>query len=146
MKIKTSLLVLALLTVGAGTATDAKKEFAKIAGKWDISEITYNGKDHSELKLSIHFKDDVGTIEGNARVKNEYARIKFKLDPTTTPKIMDLTIAGGSQQDATMEAIYELKGDEMRICAKVFGKDRPAAFAAAEGSSTVLLVLKRSAP
>jgi uncharacterized protein (TIGR03067 family) len=58
---------------------------------------------------------------------------------------MDITIAAGSQTDATMEGIYELKDDELRICAKVFGKDRPSEFAAPEGSSIVLLTLKRAA-
>src|ERR1043165_5617896 len=146
MKTKVGWLLVAALLLAAGSAQsakDAKNDTAKFAGKWTIEELTYDGNDHSKLKINIVFKGDEGIIEGDARVKNEYARIKFKLDPTTTPKIMEIKIAGGSQTDATMEAIYELKGDELRICARVFGKGRPTKFESPEGESIALVVLKR---
>jgi uncharacterized protein (TIGR03067 family) len=129
-----------------GAATDEKKELDKFKGAWEVSELTYNGKDHSSLKLSLVFKDKEMVVEGNDRVKKEYARVAFKIDPATTPKLFDITILGGSQKDAAMEGIYEFKGDELRLCVKVQGNDRPAEFAAPEGSSTVLLVLKRTNP
>ena len=41
---------------------------------------------------------------------------------------------------------HHLKENELRICLKVFGKDRPAVFTSADGSSQALLVLKRANP
>ena len=146
MKIKSSLVLLAILFIGAGDSPDTKKELAKLAGTWSVTELTYNGKDHSSLKFNFVFKGDEAVVEGNDKIKLEYARIKVKLDTTTMPKIMDFSVTGGSQKDAAMEGIYELKGDTLRICAKVFGKDRPNEFASGDGSSVVLIVLKRANP
>lgn len=131
------------LLLGSGDATDIKKELAKFDGTWNVTEITYNGKDHSKLKFNFVFKGDEAIVEGNDQVKVEYARLKFKLDPTTTPKIVDLTVGAGVQKDASMEGIYEFRGKELRICIKVFGKDRPTEFSSPDGASVALLVLKR---
>jgi uncharacterized protein (TIGR03067 family) len=147
MKTKLVCTFVVALSLGAGGAPEAqKKELGKLAGTWSLSELTYDGEDHSKLKFKVVFKGDEGAVQGDEAVRNQYSKIKFRLDPSAKPKTMDITIAAGSQTDATMEAIYELKDDELRICAKVVGKDRPKEFAAPEGSSTVLLVLKRTTP
>ena len=79
-----------------------------------MDEVTYNGEEH-KLKFKIVFKGNEGTVLENDKITNEYAKIKVKIDPSTKPKIMDITVSAGSQTDATMEAIYELKGDELRF-------------------------------
>lgn len=142
MKLNAGLVVIALLSLGAGGAGDAKKDLDKLNGTWSVSELTYDGKVQN-LKFNFVFKGGEGVVEGNDRVKNEYARVRFKLDPDAKPNAVDITIIGGSQTDATMKGIYEIKGNELRLCAKVFGTDRPTEFAAPEGSSIVLLTLTR---
>ena len=89
------------------------------------------------------FKGNAATVEGNDQVRKEYARFSFKLDPSAMPQLFDLTVAAGVQKDAVMEGIYELKGDQLRICLKVLGQERPAEFTSPEGASVALLVLKR---
>jgi uncharacterized protein (TIGR03067 family) len=143
MKTKISCLLIAALTLSAGSAQDAKTDLAKIAGAWTVDGVIYDGEEH-KLKFKIVFKGNEGTVLENDQITNEYAKIKVKLDSSAKPKSMDITVSAGSQTDATMEGIYELKGDELRICAKVFGKDRPKEFAAPDGSMTVLLTLKRA--
>ena len=145
MKTKIGLCLAAALLLGAGDATDAKKEIARFDGTWNVTEVTYNGKDHSKLKFNFVFKGEECIVEGDDKVKLEYARLKIKIDATTTPKLFDVTVGAGIQKDATMEGIYEFKDKELRICMKVFGKDRPGEFASPDGSSIVLLVLKRPA-
>src|SRR5262245_58456328 len=145
MRTAIGLSVISVFFLGSATAQDAKKDLEKLAGRWDVTELTYNGKEHN-LKIKIIFKGAEGVVEGNDKVTNEYAKIKIKLEPDTKPRGMDITIVAGSQTDATMEGIYELKNDELRICAKVFGKDRPTEFAAPAGSSIVLMTLKRAGP
>jgi uncharacterized protein (TIGR03067 family) len=98
---------------------------------------------NSWAKFKFVFKDDVVTVEGEAKLTKEYGKIKVKLDPAATPKLMDLSIAVGSQKDASIEGIYELKEDELRICAKVLGSERPNKFESPDGTSVVLLKLKR---
>jgi uncharacterized protein (TIGR03067 family) len=143
MKCKLVGILLVSLSIGAGGGSDAeKKEFAKFAGVWSVGDLKYDGEEH-KLKFKIVFKGNEATVEGNDQVTNEYSKIKFKLDPSANPKTMDITVSAGSQTDATMKGIYELKDDELRICARVFGTERPKEFASPDGSSTVLLVLKR---
>ena len=144
MHAKMTLLLVVGLMAGGADPKREKTELEKFQGTWSVSELTYNGKDHSKLKINFVFKGKEAVVEGNDKVKKEYARIKFAIDPSTMPKIFDITVADGVQQDAAMEGIYEFKGDELRICAKVFGKDRPNEFAAPDGSSIVLMVLTRA--
>jgi uncharacterized protein (TIGR03067 family) len=142
MNVKLGCVMLTVLLGAGGAATDAKKDTAKFQGTWTVDTLTYDGKEH-KLKFNIVFKGNDGTVKNNEKVQNEYAKIKFKLDPSSKPRSMDITITDGSQTDSTMKGIYEWKDDELRICAKVFGTERPKEFDAPEGSSTVLLVLKR---
>ena len=140
------IIVVVVLCLGTSAAQEAdKKELGKLAGTWTLKELTFDGEAH-KLKFNVVFKGNEGRVEGNDSVESEYAKIKFKIDPTAKPQTMDITVASGSQTDATMEAIYEVKDDELRICAKVFGKGRPKDFASADGSSVVLLVLTRKTP
>ena len=144
MKTMIGLSLAGALMFGGGDAAATKKELAKFEGTWNVAEITYNGKDHSKLKFNFVFKGDECIVEGDDKVKLEYARLKVKIDPATTPKIFDLTVGAGVQKGADMEGIYEFKGDELRICVRVFGgKERPAEFASPDGASIVLMVLKR---
>ena len=63
----------------------------------------------------------------------------YKLDPSKTPNWIDVTIGGG-----TYLAIYELKGDTLRICHRKAGGDRPTEFVSEAASpNTVLSILKR---
>ncbi len=143
MRATFGLFVIATSALGFGDTKDAKKELEKFAGVWEIKDLNYNGKEHN-LKFKFTFKGNEGVVEGNDQVAAEYARIKIKLDPSATPKFVDIAVAAGSQADATMEGIYEFKNEELRICAKVFGKDRPSEFAAPAGSSIFLMTLKRA--
>ena len=145
MKATLALCTLAILLFG-GAANQETKELEKLKGAWSVVDLVYNGKDHNTLKFNFLFKGDEVIVEGNDRVKLEYARLKVKLDTSTMPKLFDITVGAGIQKGAAMEGIYELKGNELRICLKVFGKDRPADFKSADGSSQALLVLKRANP
>ena len=148
--IRLSALASLLMLLGAAYAQEAsdaaKGEVKKLQGTWKTAALTYNGSDFlkgGKPGFNFTFKGDEAVIEGNDAVKKEYAKIRVKLDPATMPKSMDITVSGGVQKDAVIEGIYELKGDELKICAKVFGNDRPTEFASPEGSSIFLLVLKR---
>jgi uncharacterized protein (TIGR03067 family) len=150
MHARIGLLVVALVLVAADDAPDkAKKDLNNLQGEWLSVSLKFNGKEFAtegKGKIKFTFKGDQATVEAADDVKREYAKVKFKLDPSTSPRCVDLTITAGTQKDATLEGIYSLKDDEFKLCAKVFGKDRPSEFAAPEGSSIVYLVMKRVKP
>lgn len=76
-------------------------------------------------------------------MKKDYAKIRFKIDPTTAPACVDLLTTDGAQKDAVIEGIYELKDKQLKLCVRLQGKDRPTEFASPDGSSIVLLKLHR---
>ena len=53
-----------------------------------------------------------------------------KLDPAKSPRAIDITGTKGPDEGKTFLAIYELKGDELKVCYDLSGKSRPAEFAA----------------
>ena len=133
-----------VLPAPAAEPDAAAKDRKAFQGEWAVEALEYNGKDlKDKYNISFHCKDDVLTVQGDGAVRKEYAKLTFKLDPSTTPKCVDLTVAGGVQKDAKLEGIYELKGDELRLCVKVFGGDRPTEFKSPAGASIALLTLKR---
>jgi uncharacterized protein (TIGR03067 family) len=146
---KRALWLCAVVPLLGADADDTKKELARFAGTWSLSELNWNGKDltgNPKTAFRFVFKGDEAVVEGSEAVRKEYARIEFKIDPSTRPRIMDITVTGGTQKDAAIEGIYEFKDGQLRICARVFGKDRPGTFEAPAGSSIVLVVLKRETP
>jgi uncharacterized protein (TIGR03067 family) len=133
------------MSASAAAAQDAKKELAKFQGTWTVKELKHDGKviDNDKAKFKVTFKKDVATVEGNDELKKEYARFSIKLDPSTMPKILDIKITAGAQKDVTMEGIYEVKDDELKICVKVIGNERPTTFDSAQGSNIAYLILKK---
>lgn len=119
------------------------KNLPKLEGTWATTTLTYDGKDFEKLKIKFVFKGTQIVVEGSDSIKREYARLTFKLDSSTKPPLMDLTVAEGAQKDTTFEGIYELKDGELRICCKIIGNERPTEFAAPAGSSNAFLILKK---
>jgi uncharacterized protein (TIGR03067 family) len=70
-----------------------------------------------------------------------------KLDASKTPKAMDITGTEGPNKGKTILAIYELKGDTLRICYDLKGKARPREFTAmADQAPLFLVTYKRVKP
>lgn len=143
---KIALILLGGLLLAADAPKGAKKDLDKLQGAWKVASVEYDGQDVSGdgmTNFKLVFKGDKASIQGNDEVKKGYGKMTFKLDPSTTPKSVDISITAGEQKDNVLEGIYELKGDEFKICVKLTGKERPTKFATAESSSTVLVLFKR---
>lgn len=57
----------------------------------------------------------------------------IQLDPTKSPKTMNLLIKKGRSQGRVAEAIYEFDGKELKICLGELGGDRPTEFKSDNG-------------
>jgi uncharacterized protein (TIGR03067 family) len=72
--------------------------------------------------------------------------LRIKFDPTAKPMTIDSTIESGDAKGQTMLAIYELNGDELRVCFTPPDKTRPTKFSAAQGTGQLLYTAKRLKP
>lgn len=69
-----------------------------------------------------------------------------KIDPTKSPKTLDIAGTEGPNKGKTILAIYELKGDTLRICYDLGGKDRPTEFKTEADKPLFLVTYQREKP
>ena len=103
-------------------------------------------KDDAEVKtMRFVIKDDGITLpsptgDGKDRKKT------FKVDPTKSPKEIDITSLDGQEKDQTAACIYKLDKDRLTICIPYFTKDpsiRPKEFKAGADDGIMLITLER---
>jgi uncharacterized protein (TIGR03067 family) len=140
-------LVLLLLGAETGLPQGSEKDDPKtmdklVEGVWEEASLVRNGKEVEPLKKGKR----VASIKGEnftVRVGEEVFGATIKLDPTKTPKAIDFKPLQGPNKGLTALGIYEVKGDELRICYAEVGKERPAEFGSKEGSHQSLRLYKR---
>jgi uncharacterized protein (TIGR03067 family) len=137
MRIMSVLLVfvLGLIVVAAQADTET------IQGTWSVVKATKKGKEAPEEEIKqvrLIFKGNNVTVNDGKR--DEEAT--FKLDPAKKPKEIDIT-PGGGNADQAVPGIYEMTGDDLKICFSRPGGERPTNFDATPESKNSLLILKR---
>jgi len=68
----------------------------------------------------------------------------YTLDTASKPKSMTITGTEGPNHDKTFPAIYELKGDTLRICYDLSGAQRPTEFKSIAGTKLYLVTYNRT--
>ena len=132
---------------GSGTLADDKadleKEVRKFQGAWTFESSETGGK---ELPIG-ELKEFLLTFEGNKHTVKKGDEViqvgKQKLDPSKSPKTIDVTLTEGVNKGAVMLGIYEINGDTLKVCFDAEGKKRPTEFKSAPGSETFVNVHKR---
>jgi uncharacterized protein (TIGR03067 family) len=139
-----------VLTVGVLFCTATAQEKGKsdhdlIQGTWNVVEALDGGRKPPPGELDgvvvIITKDQIILAKGEMKKD----AIAFKLDPSKTPKWIDLTEKRGDKEQ-TLRGIYELKGDDLKICFnEKAGGERSTKFESVKDSpNDVLIVLKRA--
>lgn len=137
-------LVLAAGVLTAGDEDAIKKDRKLMAGTWRVLSIERDGKKTTAEQLEK--TRSIINVDGSAMVQREGKTIikgNFKIDPTKKPKQSEATYTEGELKGKTVLGIYEVDGENMRICYALPGKDRPTEFSSKEGSGHVLLIYKR---
>jgi uncharacterized protein (TIGR03067 family) len=140
------LAVLAVCLLLAADDKDAKKkDLDRLQGTWTASSVEYDGNaaEGAAKDLKVVIEGDKMTAKSDSAEVQKYGKATLKIDPSTTPKIMDITITGGDEKGTTFECIYEVDKDEWKLCLKPFAKERPAKFESKPDSGQVLVVFKR---
>ena len=136
MKVRCLLLLAAGLLIAADAPDDkAKQELAKFQGEWTVTLVEYDGNKTAEENLN----NQVVKIKGDKASLNQL-KLTFKIDPTTTPRLIDVTLDMGQ----AYEGIYAFEGDTLKVCLCVAAeKQRPTEFSAPD-MNHILYVLQRA--
>jgi uncharacterized protein (TIGR03067 family) len=123
-------------------AADSPADAKAVQGNWKPVMAELAGQPMTEDVLkSISLKLENGKYEvfvGALPDKGTYA-----LDSTTKPKSMTITGTDGPNNGKTYPAIYELKGDTLRICYDLSGAKRPTEFKSIAGTKLYLVTYNR---
>jgi uncharacterized protein (TIGR03067 family) len=138
---------LLVAVVALGIAADKKDDAVKaeqksIEGSWALESGVVNGNkvpDNQVKDYRMIRKGDQATFQrGKETIHGTHT-----IDPTAKPKTVDITPKDGPNKDKTLLGIYELKGDTLKMCYGMAGKDRPTEFSSKANSGVILHIWKR---
>jgi uncharacterized protein (TIGR03067 family) len=136
------LLIASLLPLARG---DDSTDSMDVEGTWKPLSAELAGKAFPEevlksMKLIIkgeNYTAEVGEGKDEGTVK---------LDPTKSPKAMDIKGTKGPNEGKTFLVIYELKGDDLKVCYDLSGESRPSEFATKPDTKLFLVSYRREKP
>src|SRR6516162_2781008 len=101
--------------LGAGLSDDTKTDQKELQGKWIVTSAVLDGNEIPKDQIKghlIHTGDKYTWATGDGQGGSG----TFKLDPSKKPKTMDCVPSDGPLQGQTVEEIYEVNGDNLKIC------------------------------
>lgn len=128
--------------LGADEKADA--DLKAMVGKWKVQKAELGGKDIAEHLKELKFEIRAGgkyTVE----VGEEKDDGSFTVDPSKSPKVMDVKPTGGPHKGKTVKAIYKIDGDTFVVCYD-FDTDtgkRPEKFESKPDTMLLLITYKR---
>ena len=141
MKLRALLFVASVLLIAADPPSDAvKKELDQLKGAWLATSYVKDTKHAPEADLKM-MKLTIAGDQVNFTKGKDARKSTYKLDPTQKPKTVDIVMIDGPDKGKTLQGIYEINGDELKICLAILDKPRPKEFAAKP--ETILETWKR---
>ena len=129
---------------GADDKADLEKEFKKFHGVWTFASSEAGGKKApaDDLKgLTVTFAGDKYTVKKGDEVIQVGTQ---KINPSKSPKTIDVTMTEGPSKGKVMLGIYEIDADTLKVCFDPEGKTRPTEFKSPPGSKNFVNVHKRA--
>jgi uncharacterized protein (TIGR03067 family) len=115
---------------------DAKALLEKLAGTWKVEKEICNGAESKDADIQLIFMGEKVTLQEGDRA----SAAKVSIDATKKPTQLDVTPEGS---DRTIQAIFELDGDTLKLAFIKDGGGRPEKFESTPGSKVTLATLKR---
>lgn len=133
--------VLALLVAMPAWSADAKSD--DTTGTWTAESAEMAGQklpDSLRQSIKLVINGDKYKLTMSDRTEEGTS----KSDATATPKTLDIKPSSGPNKGKTMQAIYELDGDTLKVCYDLSGSGRPKEFKTMPGSQLFLVTYKKS--
>lgn len=122
----------------------------KVQGYWKPLQCDFEGKSQmptevmkqvtvvfDKTEYHLYFKD-TKLGKDNKPVVFRLALANISLDPTTTPKSITFEFADGPLKGKKSHGIYELSGNQLKMCYGSVDKPKPAKFESPAGSGYFL--------
>lgn len=134
--------ILATIVVVCVACGGDSADFKPLQGSWRPVEGEMAGKPLPEEFL----KAAKLTIEGDkyrVMVSGQIDEGVLKVDTSKKPFAMDITGTEGPNKGKTILAIYEVKGDSLKICYALEGKERPKVLKTLPKTMLFMMTYKR---
>ncbi|HSU52532.1 MAG TPA: TIGR03067 domain-containing protein [Candidatus Dormibacteraeota bacterium] len=123
-------------------AADVSGDAKALEGMWKPVKAELAGQPMSEdIVKSISLKLEGGKYE--VLVGDKPDKGTYSIDTATKPHGMTVVGTEGPNHGKTFPAIYELKGDTLRICYDLSGAKRPTEFKSVPGTKLYLVTYLR---
>ena len=113
-----------------------------LQGVWEFTSLEIDGNKMPQQML-LGSKIEVDGNKFTTKTGATAYKGTFKIDTAQKPKTIDLTFTEGPEKGNTSLGIYELEGDQWKICLTIGAKERPKEFATKVDSGLALETLQR---
>lgn len=136
--------LLLLLACGCGPKP-APPDAVALLGEWIVTDFRAPGGGEDRGQLRMRARVSEGTWSQQF-LRHTFEDFEYALDPTQSPKHLDLTYTDPTGRRLVARAIYDLRGDDLRVClgsppvvvrdgkAEYAESVRPTAFVASAGA------------
>jgi uncharacterized protein (TIGR03067 family) len=135
------MIVSSLMLILFGVSTVLAEGDPKLEGKWILTSLLRDGKADESMKDAI--REHKGDKYSLAPKEGKAVDGTIKIDASKSPKTMDMMPSEGRYKGKTLQGIYEIDGDTLKIAFAEPGKERPTAFESKPGSGVVLAIHKK---
>jgi uncharacterized protein (TIGR03067 family) len=146
-----SIALLIPFSLVAGIGDDAKqdainKDLKLLEGTWEAVSAVVDGSKHVPKEGEGHRLIIQGNNYTMEAAGKALGKGTLKLNPTKKPRAIDLVLADGKFPGKAVPCIYQLNGDELRLCMGRIDDPRPGEFTAEQGSKRVLTIYRKVMP
>lgn len=115
-----------------------RRDLQQLRGTWIAVDIQHDGQKENPtggLKWVIQDEKYENWV-GNKKMETW----KLTIDPTKRPKTIGAAFVGGSRR---LTGIYEVDGDNLKVCYDITGNGHPKDFTAPQGARRIVYIFRR---